>query len=107
MANIVAEPLVPFITIGSIFVTFFSILPLWIAKILSLPIYVLIEILIGIGNIFSKLPVLEISKLVALILIIIETLVLLFLFFSQKIEEKFYLRENDVLDFKNDLKYLK
>ncbi|PID70621.1 hypothetical protein CSB37_00855 [bacterium DOLZORAL124_38_8] len=93
IANIVAEPIVPLITIGSLGISVLGFLPTIIGKIIAFPIYFFLKILFLIAEIFSQIPSISINQTMSQILIILEVVIILHLLLSEKIERTFYLNE--------------
>jgi len=70
-ANLFSEPLMPFIMFFSFISTLAGAFPLFLAKIIAIPAYILIEILLQIAHFFAGIPVLELPDFLNNIFVLI------------------------------------
>jgi len=93
-ANLFSEPLIPFIMFFSFISSLLGFLPLIPAKIIAIPAYILIDILLKIAHFFAQIPVLEIPNWLNTIFTLIILSGLSYGLFSRDFEERFLVLEN-------------
>ncbi len=93
-ANLFTEPLMPFIMFFSFLTSLLGFLPLFYAKILAIPAYILIEILLQIAHFFSKIPPIIVSDFVNKIFAGLVLLLFIYGLFSKNFNEKFLVKDN-------------
>ncbi len=88
-ANLFSEPLMPFIMFFSFISSLAGILPIFLAKIITIPAYILLEFLLQIAHFFAQIPVIKIPLLLNQIFAGFIIFVLLYGLFSRDFAERF------------------
>ncbi len=84
VSNLFAEPLVPLAMAFSAVPTIGGLLPVFLAKTLAIPAFIVLEILITIAHVFGKIPPIPIAKNVAIVFQFLVILGFLWGFFRRK-----------------------
>ena len=92
-ANLFSEPLMPFIMFFSFISSIAGILPIMIARIISIPAYILLEILLQIAHIFAKIPNIIIPNFLNYVFTGFILLIIFYGLFSRDFEERFLILE--------------
>lgn len=92
-ANLFSEPLMPFIMFFSFISSLAGALPIMIAKIIAIPAYILLEILLQIAHLFAKIPNIIIPDFLNYVFTGFILLIIFYGLFSRDFEERFLILE--------------
>lgn len=96
-ANLFSEPLIPFIMFFSFVSSLAGIFPIMIAKIIAIPAYILLAILLQIAHLFAKIPNIIISDFSNYVFASFIILIIFYGLFSRDFEERFLILEEKKL----------